>query len=118
MYEHRGQPLIPRRSFVSRLTNHALIALALFLATLAIGMTGYHLFAGLPWVDAYLNAAMILGGMGPVAELQTTAAKVFAGTYALFAGTVFLAGVGVVLAPIIHRTMHHFHVGDRGPGAT
>ena len=117
MYEHRGQPLIPRRSFVSRLTSHALIALALFLGALSIGMAGYHWCAGLPWIDAYLNAAMILGGMGPVAELQTTAAKVFAGTYALFAGTVFLAGAGVVLAPVIHRAMHHFHVADRGPRA-
>jgi hypothetical protein len=117
VYEHRRQPLLPRRSFLSRLTKHALVAAALFLATLVIGMAGYHVFAGLPWVDAYLNAAMILGGMGPVAELRTTAAKVFAGTYALFAGTVFLAGVGVILAPIIHRTMHHFHVGDGGPGA-
>jgi len=90
----------------------------MFIATLAVGMAGYHWCAGLPWVDAYLNAAMILGGMGPVATLPTTSAKLFAGTYALFAGTIFLAVVGVILAPIIHRAMHHFHVGDRGPGTT
>ncbi len=114
MYEHRGQPLLPRRSFLSRLTNHALIASGIFLVTLLIGMAGYHAFADLPWVDAYLNAAMILGGMGPVAELRTTGAKVFAGTYALFAGTVFLAATGVVFAPIFHRVLHRFHVGDQG----
>jgi hypothetical protein len=90
----------------------------LFVGALAMGMAGYHWCAGLPWVDAYLNAAMILGGMGPVAILQTTSAKLFAGTYALFAGTVFVAGVGLVLAPFIHRAMHHFHIGDRGPRAT
>jgi len=106
--------LIPRRSFLRRVTGHALIAAGLFLGALCIGIAGYHVFAGLSWVDSYLNAAMILGGMGPVAVLQTTAAKLFAGTYALFAGTVFVAGAGVALAPFIHRAMHYFHVGGRG----
>jgi hypothetical protein len=95
-----------------------LIAGGLFLGALSIGVAGYRVFAGLSWVDSYLNAAMILGGMGQVDVLRTTAAKVFAATYALFAGTVFVAGVGVVMAPFIHRTMHHFHVGGRSAGGT
>ena len=116
MYEHHGQPLLPRRAFFGRLARHFLASCGIFLAALLIGMAGYHAFADLPWVDAYLNAAMILGGMGPVAELHTTAAKVFAGTYALFAGTIFLAATGVVFAPIFHRVLHRFHIGDQRKG--
>jgi hypothetical protein len=110
MYEHRREPLIPRRRFLGRMAKHALGALALVVSTLWVGMAGYHWLEGLSWVDAYLNAAMILGGMGPVAELHTTRGKLFAGTYALYAGVVFLVGVGVVLAPVVHRAMHRFHL--------
>ena len=85
-------------------------ALALLLLTLAIGMAGYHWLEDQRWVDAYLNASMILGGMGPVAELHTAGGKVFAGTYALFAGLVFVLAIGVVLAPVLHRAMHRFHL--------
>ncbi len=113
MYEHHREPLIPRRVFVGRLTKHALAALSLVFGTLWVGMAGYHWLEGLSWVDAYLNAAMILGGMGPVAELHTTAGKLFAGSYALFAGIVFLVGVGVVFAPVVHRAMHRFHLGEK-----
>jgi len=110
MYEHRSEPLVSRRLFLGRMAGHALGALALVVGTLWIGMAGYHWFEGLSWIDAYLNAAMILGGMGPVAELHTTAGKLFAGSYALFAGIVFLVGVGVVFAPVVHRAMHRFHL--------
>ncbi len=110
MYEHRHQPLLPHHRFVSRLTRHALGALALLLTTLGVGMAGYHWLEGLSWIDAYLNATMILGGMGPVDALHTTAGKLFAGTYALFAGLVFLLGIAVVLAPVAHRAMHRFHL--------
>jgi hypothetical protein len=113
MYEHHSAPLIPRRAFLGRMGTHALVAAALAFGTLWVGMAGYHWLEGLSWVDAYLNAAMILGGMGPVAELHTTAGKLFAGSYALFAGMVFLVVAGLVLAPIVHRTLHHFHVDDR-----
>lgn len=113
MYEHRHQPLLPHRRFVDRLTWHAMGALTLVAATLALGMAGYHWLEGLPWVDAYLNAAMILGGMGPVADLQTTSGKIFAGSYALFAGLVFVVGIGVVLAPVLHRAMHRFHLDEK-----
>jgi len=109
MYEHRRQALLPRPRFVVRVTRHVLGALALLLITLLLGMAGYHFLEDLSWIDAYLNAAMILGGMGPVAELHTAAGKAFAGTYALFAGLVFVLGIGVVLAPVLHRAMHRFH---------
>jgi hypothetical protein len=111
VYEHRGQPLLSFRAFLRRVARQSLWALALVAATLGVGMAGYHWLEGLSWVDAYLNAAMILGGMGPVASLQTTAGKLFAGSYALFAGMVFLVGAGVVLAPVVHRAMHRFHLG-------
>jgi hypothetical protein len=112
MYESHREPLIPRQEFLDRLRIHALVASGLVAATLWIGMAGYHWLERLSWLDAYVNAAMILGGMGPVAELHTSYGKLFAGTYALFAGIVFLVVVGVAFAPIIHRAMHHFHVGD------
>ena len=114
MYEHRHQPLLSHRRFIDRLTVHALGALALVLVTLGLGMAGYHWLEGQSWIDAYLNATMILGGMGPAAELHTNAGKIFAGTYALFAGLVFVVGVGVVLAPVLHRAMHRFHLEGKG----
>ena len=113
MYEHHRTPLVPRPVFLVRLAKHSLGAVALVLVTLSLGMAGYHWLEGLSWLDAYLNAAMILGGMGPVAELHTAAGKFFAGTYALFAGIVFLAAVGLILAPALHRAMHGFHLDDR-----
>ncbi len=113
MYEHRQHPLLTPRQFVSRVARHALAAGGLLLATLLIGMAGYHGLEGLPWLDAYLNAAMILGGMGPVTELHTGAGKLFAGTYALFAGLVFVVGIGVVLSPVLHRAMHRFHLDEK-----
>ncbi len=83
------------------------------MATLFIGMAGYHWLEDLAWVDAYVNAAMILGGMGPVDQLHTSAGKLFAGTYALFAGLVFLLAMGVIAAPLLHRAMHRFHLDDK-----
>lgn len=112
MYEHRREPLIPRRRFLGRLATHALGAVTLIIGALWMGMAGYHWFEGMSWLDAYVNAAMILGGMGPVAELHTSAGKLFAGSYALFAGMVFLVVVGIVFAPAVHRAMHRFHFDD------
>ena len=86
------------------------MALFIVSASLAAGMYGYHAFEGLPWVDAFVNAAMILGGMGPVNELHTTAGKLFAGFYALYAGIIFLVIAGVLFAPVVHRFFHHFHL--------
>ena len=110
MYEHRHQPLLSHRRYLDRVRSHVLGALALLVLTLAVGMSGYHWLEGQTWIDAYLNASMILGGMGPVAELHTTGGKLFAGSYALFAGLVFVLAIGVVLAPVLHRAMHRFHL--------
>jgi len=82
---------------------------ALIAFSLAVGMVGYHLFAGSEWVDAFLNAAMLLGGMGPVGTLDTTGAKIFAGIFALYAGLVFLVVTALVLSPVFHHALHRFH---------
>ncbi len=79
------------------------------LMCLVLGMTGYHVLEHLSWTDAYVNAAMILSGMGPLDPLKTEAGKLFAGTYAIFSGVVFLTTVGFFLAPIVHRVLHKFH---------
>ena len=113
MNEPHAEPLVARHVFLGRLTRHALGALSVVVGTLWIGMAGYHWLEHLSWLDAYVNAAMILGGMGPVAELHTRAGKLFAGTYALFAGMVFLVGIGVAFAPVVHRAIHRFHLGDQ-----
>lgn len=111
-FEHRKEPLLPGRRFAHRLVRHALGALTLCAATLGLGMAGYHTLEGLSWVDAYLNATMILGGMGPVTEMHTTAGKIFAGTYALFAGLMLVVIIGVALAPVLHRALHVFHLDE------
>ncbi len=109
-YEHRSQPLLEGRLFLRRILSHGMVASLLLACSLAIGVAGYHYFEGLTWVDALLEAAMILGGMGPVNQLHTTAGKLFAACYALYSGVAFLATVGVLLAPIAHRILHRLHV--------
>lgn len=110
MFEHHKEPLLPRAAFFLRFARYVGIALGIVAFSLAIGIVGYHEFGGLAWVDATVNAAMILGGMGPVNELHTAAGKLFAAAYALFSGLVFLIALGVLLAPVIHRFLHRFHV--------
>lgn len=109
MYESKHQPPLPRVGFAHRLIGHLAIAFGLLAVSLAAGMVGYVVFENLSWVDAFLNAAMLLGGMGPVNPPQTTAGKLFAGCYALYAGLVFIVTAALVFAPILHRLMHHFH---------
>lgn len=92
------------------MASRALVLLPLCFATLGAGMAIYHWVEGLPWPDAFLNAAMLLGGMGPVDPLKTIAGKWLAGTYALFAGLVFIVLAGVMLAPVIHAVLHRFHL--------
>jgi hypothetical protein len=87
-----------------------IIALGIDAGSLVIGVLGYHVFESLPWIDSLLNASMILGGMGPVNELHTTAGKLFASFYAIYCGVIFLVVAGIILAPVIHRFMHHFHL--------
>jgi hypothetical protein len=90
--------------------HHGAAVIPLGVIALGIGMSIYHFVEGLPWPDSFLNAAMLLGGMGPVNQLQTTAGKWLAGFYALFAGIVFLVLAGVMLAPVIHHVLHKFHL--------
>jgi hypothetical protein len=111
-YERRGQRLLGRRFFVGRVLAHAAVAAALLVVSLLIGMAGYVRFEHLTWIDAFLNSAMLLGGMGPVDAPRTEVGKLFAGVYALFAGLVFLAAAGVAVTPIVHRTLHRFHLED------
>ena len=93
--------------------RHGALSGGIIGGSLAIGTIGYHATAGLPWIDALENAAMILTGMGPVSPLSTDAAKLFASAYALFSGIVFVTSMGVILAPALHRILHHFHIEDR-----
>jgi hypothetical protein len=109
-FEQRGEPLISRRHFARRMFMAIGLWLALTFFGLAIGVAGYAMFEGMSLVDAYVNAAMILSGMGPVSELKTTSGKVFAGSYAIFSGLVIVIAAAFVLAPIFHRVLHRFHV--------
>ena len=110
MFEHRRAPLLPATDFARRLLQFGAISAAIVVAALALGAAGYHEIAGLPWVDAVLNAAMILTGMGPVDRMETTAAKLFATFYALFSGVAFVTTVAVLFAPAVHRFFHRFHL--------
>ena len=112
MYEHHKQPLASRRVFARRLTRNGLIGMLLLAFSLWIGMPGYHFLENLSWIDSLLNASMILGGMGPVTPLQTNGGKIFASFYAIYSGVILLASVGILIAPIFHRFLHHFHLAD------
>jgi hypothetical protein len=112
-YEHRSQPVLPLRLFYRRMVRSGSIALVLIAMSLAIGMTGYHVLEHLGWLDAFLNAAMLLGGMGPVNTPASWGGKLFAGLYALYCGLVVIAVAGLLLAPALHRLMHKFHLEKR-----
>jgi len=112
MFEHRTKPLLPRKVYFQRLMRHAALGIAVIAGALGIGMVGYHTFEKMPWIDAFVNAAMILSGMGPVATLQTDAGKIFAGCYALFSGITLIGILGIIFAPVVHRSLHKFHLED------
>ena len=109
MYEARHERPLPRRAFYGRLVRHAFVALALLGGSLGLGIWGYMAFEQLSAVDAFLNAAMLLGGMGPVDPPHSTAGKLFAGAYALFAGLLFLITAALMFTPVLHRLLHRFH---------
>jgi hypothetical protein len=109
-FEHVKQKVISRHAFAVRMANALGLWVILTLGGLAVGMLGYTLTEGMSVVDAFVNAAMILSGMGPVGELHTTAGKIFAGCYAIFSGLIIVIATGFVLAPIFHRVLHRFHV--------
>jgi hypothetical protein len=110
MFENKTEPLISRGRFYGRMSRAIGVTLLIVAGSLAMGAAGYHYLARLPWIDAVLNAAMILTGMGPVDILKTRAAKLFATFYALYSGVAFLSMCAVLLAPLIHRAMHKFHL--------
>ena len=113
-YEHRRQRLAPRHVFLSRIARSGLLVVLLTAISLLIGMAGYMGLAGLSPLDAFLNAAMILSGMGPLAVLDNPAAKLFAGIYALYSGFFVLIMAGLLLAPVAHRIFHRFHISEEG----
>ena len=110
MFEHSKMDLLPRAAFLLRLLRSFCATLLIIAASLAIGSAGYHHFEGLAWVDSLLNAAMILTGMGPVNPMQSVSGKLFATFYALYSGIAFLSVMAILLAPVIHRGMHKFHL--------
>jgi hypothetical protein len=110
MYESRQSPLLPRRKFYARLGCHALFASAALALCVGLGMAGYHVFEDMGWVDSYVNATMILSGMGPLDPIKTTGGRIFAGSYALFSGVAFLTTVGFFLMPVLHRVLHKLHL--------
>jgi hypothetical protein len=113
-WERRGQPLLPRAQFLLRLGRWSAMAGAVVVVSLAVGICGYHFLEHLPWIDALLNASMILGGMGPVDPIKTAAGKIFASLYALYSGLAIISVAGLLLAPVVHRFLHKFHVASGG----
>lgn len=111
-FERRRQPLLSPSGFAKRLMASFGAAAVLIGLSLVAGMIGYWYFEKMAWVDAFANAAMILSGMGPLSELRTSGGKIFAGTYALYSGLTLIVATGLILAPILHRVMHHFHLDD------
>ena len=112
MYEHRKKPLLSRPQFYRRVIAHLSFSLCAILLALGIGVLGYHFLGRLDWVDSILNAAMILGGMGPVDTLDSDAAKLFSSGYALFSGLFFIGIAALLIAPFAHRLLHHLHMDD------
>lgn len=109
-FEHKSQPLLSRSQFARRMAQYAFFALGFLCISLVVGTVGYAYFANLKTVDAFLNAAMILTGMGPVDKMETTGGKLFAGIYAIYSGVAFLTFCGVLFTPVFHRFMHKFHL--------
>ena len=113
MYEHKKQPLATTKTYYKRIGRSVLLALVVLFVSLLIGIVGYHYTTGMTWLDALLNASMILSGMGPVDTITQASGKWFASFYALFSGVVFITNIGLILAPAIHRIMHRLHVEDK-----
>ncbi len=108
-YEAKHHPVLSRKEFAKRMAKSFAMAFSLISLSLLAGMASYHYLEALPWIDAFMNAAMILGGMGPVAPIQTFSGKLFAGCYALYSGLIVIVAAGVNFAPAVHRMIHKFH---------
>jgi hypothetical protein len=111
-FESKAQPLAPRGSFAMRLARNGLWSAGFIVIWLIVGMAGYKGFEGMSLIDAFVNAAMILSGMGPVTVLNTDGGKIFAGLYAIISGIVIFGIAGIALAPLYHRMLHRFHLQD------
>lgn len=110
MFENKKDRLAPRHVFIGRLVRSTATGVAIVAVSLGVGMEGYHYFESMGWIDAFVNASMILSGMGPMGTLQTDGGKLFAGFYALYSGLALILAVGIVLAPVVHRFFHKFHI--------
>jgi hypothetical protein len=110
MYEHRHQPLITWSQFYLRILRCVTVTAVCLLLTVLVGAIGYRSFEHLSWVDAILNAVLVMTGLGLTVTLQTTAAKIFTSIYAILSAIVFFAGIAVLFSPLIHRALHHFHL--------
>jgi hypothetical protein len=112
MYEHRTEPLASPATFYGRIFKNILVAILIMTFFLLIGTAGYHYTAGLIWIDALHNAAMIMSGMGLVDKVSSDGGKIFSSIYALFSGVLFITNIGVILAPALHRIYHRMHLED------
>lgn len=112
-FEHNSQPLLPYPAFARRMARSGVAAGLLVIGSLGLGMTGYHVFEHLSWLDAFLNSAMLLSGMGPINPPASVEGKLFAGLYALYCGLVVILIAGIMLAPVAHRLLHRFHLEGR-----
>ena len=112
MYEKKHEPLLPKKHYYRRILKSMLRGSVFLFSALFIGIAGYHWICNFSWINSLLNASMILGGMGPVDMISTSAGKLFASFYAIFSGIAFLSTIGVIMAPIVHRFMHRFHIQD------
>ncbi len=112
MFEHKSKRLATRRQFRHRLLKAGSLSIVIFLLSLIGGIIGYHVTAGFGWIDSFLNASMILGGMGPIGDLPNKTAKIFAGCYALFSGVAFISSMAIFITPILHRFLHRFHLDE------
>lgn len=109
-YEHHKSPLLHRRLFYRRLLLSFFTGVGIIVCSLGYGMLGYHYFEGMSWVDAFVNAAMILSGMGPFSPLLNASSKIFAGCYAIYSGVALVTTLAVIFAPVVHRFLHQFHL--------
>jgi hypothetical protein len=110
IFENRRKPLLPRLEFIKRMVFFVSLSTGFVTFSLFLGIIGYRIFENFSWVDAFVNAAMLMGGMGPVNELHTDIGKIFAGVYSMYCGLVFIIAVGFIIAPLFHRFLHKFHL--------
>lgn len=116
MFEHKSAALLSRPAFLRRMMRFAALSACMITGALCIGIFGYRITENMGWIDALLNASMILSGMGPANNLNTDAGKLFASAYALFSGIVFVSCAGLLVSPVFHRIMHSLHAEIKDPG--